>query len=588
MIPTLSPPLHLLLTTSAYASLFAVIILLLQPLLRRYVSARWRFILWMVVLVRFLPLPLPESRISVFNWLPRTAQATAPSADAVLAPILPSTIPAATIIQPHLASAPTAQRTANAAPPFPWPTLLYLIGATAVFLRLLLASLALRRILRTATPISDPALRAALDSAQLSLSVRRPIPLLQTATLTSPALVGLFRPRLLLPTHLLDTLTLEEFHLIFLHEAAHLRRRDIALNYFFAFLTLLHWFNPVLWFILPRIRADRELACDELVLRHTTDPATYGHTLLKIFQTASRPTPHLALGIVDTKTFFTRRIHMIAAFKKRPTWLAIPAVSVLIVICACTLTAAQTPSPSPDARALAKNTMPVGGATGMDPMPRAVSRKAVSESSPNDPLSTITLDQLSFDEMPLTDVITYLHDKTNVNIVVNWKIIEGMGTDSKTPVTLKLSKVPFRKVLTTLLLQTNPNLTFSFEDNVLTISTEEDLASHATRRTEIYNVRDLLSKDDVQASATGGAASSANSPGSPFNGQPARPEGDIGSLMQLIESSCSPKSWIDNGGTIGSIVPYKGLLTITTTSETHDKIHQVLETLRAADKETAK
>jgi bla regulator protein blaR1 len=582
MIPTLSPPLHLLLTTSAYASLFAIIILSLQPVLRRYVSAHWRFILWIVVLVRFLPLPLPESRMSIFNWLPRTAQAAAPSTDPILASIPPPAIPAVPITQPHRASTSIVQRTVNAAP-IPWPTLLYLVGATAVFLRLLLASLSLRHILRSATPIADPALLATLDSAQRSLGVRRPIPLLQTDTLTSPALVGLFRPRLLLPTHLLDTLTLDEFQLILLHEAAHLRRRDIALNYFFAFLTLVHWFNPLLWFLLPRIRADRELACDELVLRHTTDPATYGHTLLKIFQTASRPTPHFALGIVDTKIFFTRRIHMIAAFKKRPAWLAVPAVSILILICACTLTAAQTPSPSPDTRALAKNTMPVGGATGMDPMPRHIAQSD-SESSPNDPLSTITLDQLSFDEVPLTDVITYLHDKTNINIVVNWKIIEGMGTDSKTPVTLKLSKVPFRKVLTTLLLQTNPNLTFSFEDNVLTISTEEDLASHATRRTEIYNVRDLLSKNDAQ---TAGAAATSNSPGV-YNGQPVRPESDIGSLMQLIESSCSPKSWIENGGSIGSIVPYKGLLTITTTSEIHDKIHQVLETLRAADKETTK
>ncbi len=202
-MPALPPSLQTLLTTSAYASLFALVILLLQPLLQRCISARWRFILWMLVLIRFLPLSLPESRFSIFNYLPRSTVTTMKSATPIFttptpilsAPmIVPSTpSPVESITRQPFTFALTITPTSSA--PFPWLTSLYFLGTFLLFLRFLLASLSLHKILRHSTRITGPSLLATLHSAQQSLNLYKPIPLLQTNALSSPALVGMFRPR---------------------------------------------------------------------------------------------------------------------------------------------------------------------------------------------------------------------------------------------------------------------------------------------------------------------------------------------------------------------------------------------------------
>ena len=99
-----------------------------------------------------------------------------------------------------------------------------------------------------------------------------------------------------------------------------------------------HWFNPVAWVVWPRVRADRELACDEQVVMATGEAGAYGETLLKMFDGATRLASPAAVGVIGTKAFFKRRIQMIATFRKRPAWLAVPAVGLLLAMGAATLT----------------------------------------------------------------------------------------------------------------------------------------------------------------------------------------------------------------------------------------------------------
>ena len=54
--------------------------------------------------------------------------------------------------------------------------------------------------------------------------------------------------------------------MVLLHELAHLKRHDLAVNWLLGLLQSVHWFNPALWLVFRRVRADREVACDELVL----------------------------------------------------------------------------------------------------------------------------------------------------------------------------------------------------------------------------------------------------------------------------------------------------------------------------------
>ena len=79
---------------------------------------------------------------------------------------------------------------------------------------------------------------------------------------TSPAVYGIIRPRIVLPTTWAD----RDLNLVLLHEQTHIRRGDNLWRMLAFVVVALHWFNPVAWIFLKLLLTDLELACDEGVL----------------------------------------------------------------------------------------------------------------------------------------------------------------------------------------------------------------------------------------------------------------------------------------------------------------------------------
>lgn len=98
---------------------------------------------------------------------------------------------------------------------------------------------------------------------------------------SSPALVGLLRPRVALPADFEQRFPPAQRHLILAHERVHLERLDNLWNLLACALAALHWWNPLAWWALRRFRADQELACDAAVLAaHPAARADYTQALL--------------------------------------------------------------------------------------------------------------------------------------------------------------------------------------------------------------------------------------------------------------------------------------------------------------------
>ena len=81
--------------------------------------------------------------------------------------------------------------------------------------------------------------------------------------LTSPALYGILRPRIIIP----EGMAGDDLTFILLHEQSHRRRGDNFWRMLAFVSAALHWFNPLVWVFLRYALADIELACDERVLR---------------------------------------------------------------------------------------------------------------------------------------------------------------------------------------------------------------------------------------------------------------------------------------------------------------------------------
>lgn len=98
---------------------------------------------------------------------------------------------------------------------------------------------------------------------------------------SSPALVGLLRPHVALPADFQARFSPAEQALILAHEQVHRERLDNFWNLVGAALAALHWWNPLAWWALRRLRADQELACDATVLRERPEArAVYTQALL--------------------------------------------------------------------------------------------------------------------------------------------------------------------------------------------------------------------------------------------------------------------------------------------------------------------
>lgn len=99
--------------------------------------------------------------------------------------------------------------------------------------------------------------------------------------LASPALIGLIRPRIVIPPDFEQRWNSRQRELVLAHERTHATRGDPWANGLAALLFALFWFHPLCRLALKRFRADQEIACDARVMReHPHWPRSYAEALL--------------------------------------------------------------------------------------------------------------------------------------------------------------------------------------------------------------------------------------------------------------------------------------------------------------------
>lgn len=218
---------------------------------------------------------------------------------------------------------------------------IWLVGALLTACFVFAQNINLWLTVRRQQPMTDQPILNLLENCKRQMRVQTIIGVVVSDRVKSPALFGFIRPRLLLPKGMLDALSLQELHHVFLHELAHLKRHDIYLGWMMSMLQVLHWFNPLVWLASYRIRADRELACDALVLARTESEQArdYGRTIVSLLERFSCPQPLPSMaGILETKSQVKRRIQMIVDFKKTSRTRSAGAMLVFAILAGVVLT----------------------------------------------------------------------------------------------------------------------------------------------------------------------------------------------------------------------------------------------------------
>lgn len=332
--------------TSWQTALLAIAVGMITRAFYRRLSPGAVSLLWMLVFVRLVMPVLPGSPMSIFALfkqepLPEPVQETRMM-------ILPA--------QFALAMEPV--RTVPVAPapePSRWlPIALFagwLGGAVMLIGAIVIQTIRFSRRLRREGRSLEERTAELVAGCCRERSIRPPATLL-TSAVTTPAIFGVFRPRLLLPGDIAMRLTTAQLQSVILHELEHLRRRHLLSDWLFTLIKSLHWFNPAVWWSHRQIRAARELICDQAVLKNLDEPTSrqYGMTMLAMAGgLRATPTGVPVAAFARDYRLLKRRIEAIASKRRYLAGLGVPLAGLLaLFFLTSPASVAQDPPPTPN------------------------------------------------------------------------------------------------------------------------------------------------------------------------------------------------------------------------------------------------
>lgn len=331
-----------LLKTSLLGSLAILAMLVLKPLWRERYRAKTRCWLWLA-LAAFLLLPVDFSVKNApvqaappkdYTLFVGTDKTTIQSTDNLFGDMAEKSGQSPAAVRDTIIQRPVTNPEQKTTRYIPVTTILfygYLAGAAAFLLYQGVSYALFRRTVRRwKRDVSRADYAAMLSDTARDLGVSAP-EMIVCEAISTPAVTGLLRPRLLLPHEHYDV---QELRYILRHELCHLKRRDMLLKLVLLAANAMHWFNPVVYLMLRQADEDIELACDSAATDGLELPerAAYSRTLLAAVQSSVRALPATTCFGGTVERLKRRITNVLGAQKKR-------GLGVVALVLALTLTA---------------------------------------------------------------------------------------------------------------------------------------------------------------------------------------------------------------------------------------------------------
>ena len=199
---------------------------------------------------------------------------------------------------------------------------IWIVGILAMIILVIKSSLRLHTLEKSALPLQNQEVHRLYHRCLEEMGIHRDIPVYSTAFLKSPIIIGLLKPCIYLPIHLISDYDETDMRYMLLHELQHYKHHDAIANYLMNLAGVVYWFNPLVWYALKEMRNDREVACDTSVLKMLEEDAyeDYGNTLINFAEKVSLTPFPFAAGLGGNMKQMKRRIINIASYEK-PTFM---------------------------------------------------------------------------------------------------------------------------------------------------------------------------------------------------------------------------------------------------------------------------
>ncbi len=321
-----------ILKLSIVGGLLAIILQCLKPLTRKVFSVKWQYYIWLVVLVSMI---IP---ISIKLSLNSSKVLITPPTQTVQPDTLKTTEEAANQLQPEtvIHNIPI-ENIRNEATPInsieisDAAALFWYLGATVFLLFQITRYLIFWcKIKNISYGVDCPE----LEECKQSMKIKRKIELRITEGITTPLLVGIFCPIILMPNINMPS---ESLTYVLQHELTHYKRKDLVYKWFAMLVNAIHWFNPLVYLVVKNINEDCEISCDCAVTKgmESESKGEYMKTILSLLAYSTARGQALTTAMASDKNKIIRRFKMIQKVNKTRkiiTMLSVMLTAVILVI----------------------------------------------------------------------------------------------------------------------------------------------------------------------------------------------------------------------------------------------------------------
>lgn len=278
-----------LLTSSVVMLVISLLYLAFSPILSKHLSSKSMYYAWLVIIIAF-----------IIPFRPTSENTTLITVD--VTPLLTSLESVDFYI-------PQAYQ--NAGISFAWWQIVFGIWAAGAVASLAFYAIRhfkfVKTVKRWSKPVSDETILNIFAVAKAELGIKRRIELLESSGTSGPILLGIFKPRIFLPSAELST---KELKFILMHELTHYRRGDLFYKMLVLIATSIHWFNPVIYMVSKAINVHCEISCDAEVVNGLDTDARLGYseTIIAAARFKSRYRTHLVTNFCAGKKSMKKRI----------------------------------------------------------------------------------------------------------------------------------------------------------------------------------------------------------------------------------------------------------------------------------------
>ncbi len=322
---------------SLSTGLIVLALIIAAPLLNKRYAAKWKYWIWIFLAIRLM---IPVSGSALWAEAGRSmGQAALRAEQQAGGPALPGgdgeTIPRIVVEVPEAMTMPIAAQSREGSAgitPLDAAAWLWGAGCLGFVLFYLVGYLCYkRRIVREGEPLRDPEILSLADTLAEELGIRKRIPIRVYEGTASPLVIGFVRPVLVLPT---ERYSERELHFILKHELVHVKRHDVYFKLLLVAARIIHWFNPVIWFMQKEAAVDMELSCDERVVRGAEYDVRRAYTeiLLAALHRKCAGNTVLSTQFYEGKRVMKKRFRNILLRVKKKNGLAVLLCAVVLTI----------------------------------------------------------------------------------------------------------------------------------------------------------------------------------------------------------------------------------------------------------------